>query len=254
MALPFDVDPRAPRDEPVAGRSVAPGRLKLWRAGRRFADDAWSVHCLLGPGQRPKVIRGYGGWSTTAREGRRSKTTLAGMETPAYQIVLRLDDRRPRAAPVTEQMRNLERLVGWNRADDTPPPVLNFAANVAHDQDDVPENEWVCETFEWGDSNSTDRGTLLWQDATLTIGLFSDDAPKLEKAPGFDRKPLKVGWDLRDFARRYLGDAKRWKDVAELNRDNPRCPSTPSFKPKREVWLLVPPPEPKAKRAKRGRR
>jgi hypothetical protein len=186
-----------------------------------------------------------------APSARRSSAATDGSDTPAYSIMLRLANDRPVRRPVDEQMRNLERLAGWDRYDDEPPPVVNFAANVPHDQDDAPGNEWVVESLEWEEDESSDRGTLLWQKATIVVGLYVETHVKgLGRMQSFPRRELKVGWDLRDFARRHLGDAKRWRDVADLNRDNPRCPSTPSFKPKRAVWLLVPPREPKAKKAK----
>lgn len=252
VALPFDVDPNEGRR--LQGHSAAPGHFRLWRAAKDIYKDEWRLHCLLGA-TPPRPVRGYGGWTQLQREGRRSLSTFEGTETPAYVFELRLDRHRPNPRPVAEQMRNLERLCGWDRFDDNPPPPLQFVANVAHDYDEASQNEWVCESLEWGDSIASDRGTVLWQDATLTLGLYVETTvPNLGKSPGFARHELKVGWDLRDFARRHLGDPKRWKDVAALNRDNPRCPSSPSFKPKRAVWLLTPPREPKSKRAKRGRR
>lgn len=241
MALPFDNDPN--EGKPLADSGLPPGQLRLWRTAYTRSSDPWRVHCLLGA-TRPVVVRGYGGWGQVAREGRRAQAVFDGSETLAYSIALRLDNRRPSRTPVDEQMRSLERLCGLDSHDDTPPPVVNFLANVAHDQAQAAQNDWVCEDLEWGDSIATDRGTLLWQDATLVLGLHESTSVKgLRRSPGFARHTLSRGWDLRDFARRYLGDPKRWKDVAELNRDNPRCPSTPSFKVSRAVVLLTPPRE-----------
>lgn len=232
---------------------VPPGRIRIWRAAAESRTrDPWRVYCFLGK-TRPKPIRGYGGWGSHAREGRSAVATFGGVETPAYAIELRIARGRPwRGKSVEEQMRNLERLAGWDRYDDEPPPSLNFAANVAHDQDDAPQNEWLCESLEWGDSNADDAGVLLWQDATIVLGLdVTTDVPGLGRMRAFPRKRLRVGWDLRDFARRHLGDPKRWKDVAALNRDNPRCPQSPHFKPSKPLMLLVPPRESKSRKDKR---
>lgn len=259
MALPFDVDPH--EGEAVKGASVPPGQFLIYRSGYPARADPWEVQCLLGS-TRPRVIRGYGGWGQSQREGRRAVSSFDGAETVAYSIELLLANDRPRLpfglgprrVPVSEQMRSLERLAGFDRHNDTPPPPVQWVANVAHDADNSSKTEWVCEGLEWGESNASDRGTLLWQRATIVLGVLEDPTiPNLDPAQAFPRRELKVGWDLRDFARKYLGDAKRWKDVAELNRDNPRCPTSPAFKPKREVWLLTPPREPKSKRAKRGK-
>jgi hypothetical protein len=250
---PFDIDANAGQR---LESGIVPGRIRLWRSGHGMTEDPWRLYAMLGA-ERPKVIRGTGGWGPLDRDGRRAVSTFTGSGTPAYSIGLRLANDRPISRPVAEQMRTLERLCGWDRADDDPPPVLQFLANVAHDFADAPQNEWVAEdSIEWGDSNSTDRGTLLWIDATIVLGLYVETAVAgLDKPAGFARHVLKAGWDLRDFAKHFLGDATRWRDVADLNRDDPKCPTSPSFKPKRPVTLLTPPREPKskAKRAKRGK-
>lgn len=255
MTHPFDNDPNAGR--PLASSGVPPGRIRVWRSGEGMTTDAWRVYCLLL--ERPKVIRGYGGWGTLARPGRRSKSTFEGTETPAYSITVRIANDRPTRTPVADQMRDLERLCGWDLADDDPPPVVQWVGNVEHDFARAPQTEWVCESLEWGDSNATDRGTLLWQDATFVLAVYDESTiPGLTKAKGFARHTLKAGQNLRAFAREYLGDPKRWRDVADLNRDNPKCPSTSEYRVKRAVVLLTPPREPrsktKTKRAKRGKR
>lgn len=243
-------------DSPNAGKplasGLAPGQFRMWRVRYTFREDDWAVWALLGA-ERPKPIRGYGGHGQLARPGRRAVSAFEGSDTPAYSVVLRLDRRRPQSAPVKDQMRNLEKLAGWNLANDTPPPRVRWIANVAHDYSEARQNEWAVETLEWGDSVASDRGTLLWQDATLTLGLQTDaEVPELGRARGFAHKTLRKGETLRGFARRVLGDASRWKDVASLNRDNPRCPQTAEHKVGRSVDLLIPPREPKPRKA-RGR-
>jgi hypothetical protein len=221
-----------------------------------MTTDAWRVYCFLRG--RPKLIRGTGGWGTVQREGRRSLSRFEGSETPAYEIELRMSNDRPAGWPVAEQMRALERLCGWDTLDDDPPPPLLFVANVPHDFAQASQNEWVAETpIEWGESLSTDRGTLLWIDATITLGLYVESATGgLAKAKGFTQRTMKAGWNLRRFAEVHLGDKTRWRDVADLNRDNARCPKSPDYRVKRPIKLLTPPKEPKskAKRSKRGRR
>lgn len=250
---PFDVDRN--EGKPLAS-GVPPGRVRIWRSGEGMTTDEWRVYALLR--DRPRLVRGTGGWGTVAREGRRSVSRFGGSETPAYEIQLRFANDRPAGWPVRDQMRALERLCGWDKADDAPPPPLLFVANVAHDFADASQNEWVAEEpIDWGDSLATDRGTLLWIDATITLGLYVESATGgLAQAKGFARHTLKTGETLRGFAKQFLGDATRWRDVADLNRDDPKCPTSPDYRVKRPVTLLTPPKEPrsKAKRAKRGRR
>lgn len=250
MALAWDAsDPNA--GKPRADTGVVPGLLYIWARGN---PSGTALACMLGKNP-PKVIRGYGGWETIKRRGRRAVATYAGSETPAFQIEVILENRRVHTSDgAAGKMRRLERLAGGFDADQDPPPVVQWAANSPHhDYSRAAQNEWVCESFDWGELTYTDRATLIRAEATFVLGLY--ESPKvsgLQTAQAFPRAELKVGWDLRDFARHYCGgDPKRWKDVAELNRDDPHCPQSPSFKPARAAWLLVPPREDKAARERR---
>ena len=228
------------------------GQFRMWRPAEGMADP-WGVHSLL-DGTRPKMIRGYGGWGQTAREGRRAVSKFEGAETPAYSVGLRLAPDRPTEQNVGDVMRALERLAGVQRPlsrlrDDEPPPVVQWIGNVEHDYQRAPRTRWVIEDLEWGDSASV-RGKMTYQDATLIIAVFVDTRiPDLGSMETFDQKKLTREMDLRDFAKRHLGDPKRWRDVADLNRDKAACPQGPHAKPKKAVMLLLPPREPR-----RGRR
>lgn len=225
-------------DTPVL---AAVGWLRLWRVGD-FGDPRWSLNCLLG-GERPKPVRGYGGWGQSPRDGRRAVSTFGGSETPAYSIVVRLEDTRARAATTLEKFRTLERLAGWQSADDDPPPVVKWSANVPRDYGEAPKTRWVVESLEWGDDHADSTGRLVWIDATLIVGLYRDVSIDVDPSRGFARATLPKGHTLRQFARTHLKDPKRWRDVAELNRDNPRCPRTSTAEARRDVLLLVPPRE-----------
>lgn len=239
---PTTADPS--QDRPLQRSGLAPGQFKLWRSGYTFEEDPWAVWCLLTT--RPKLVRGLGGHGQLAREGRRAIAAFGGSETPAFSIGVRLDRSRPVWMSVSDQERNLERLAGFNSADDAPPPDVRWLANVNHDDTGSPGTRWAVETFEWGDDNSSDRGTLLWRTATFTIGLQREgQLPQLGRAKGFKTVTLPKGKTLRWFARQNLGSATRWVDVAALNRDNARCPSTADYPVKKPVDLLVPPREPK---------
>lgn len=230
---------------PLRRSSIPPGHFVAWDV----EPDGASLHCLLGENP-PKVTRGYGGWSTQNRPGRWAVSVWPGGDTPAFTIDLLLEnDVIHTSEGAAGKMRDLERLAGWDRRD-VPPPTLVWSANAPHhDLAAAPQNRWVCESLEWGDLVFSDRSTLLYAEATLVVGLkIGAELPKLAHARGFVRRTLKVGWDLRDFARKHLGDPKRWKDVAELNRDNPKCPTTPTFKVSKPLLLRVPPREGKARK------
>lgn len=231
-----------PPTGPLPGTPITPtGQFRMWRVGDMY-DPKWSLWCLLGDG-RPTVTRGYGGWGTTTRTGRRAVSTYEGSDLPGVTVPLLLEAERVPEFRVARKMRNLERLAGWDVADDAPPPVVGWTANVAHDYADEPASRWVVESLEWGESYADDAGRLGWIEATLVLGLHRSTAIAVKTAKGFRRATLAKGHDLRQFAKAHLGDPKRWRDVAELNRDNPRCPQTPTAEAKRDVALLVPPRE-----------
>jgi hypothetical protein len=244
------VPPREARDRPLRATGMVPGEFSMWAV-----ENEWYLACLLGANP-PTPIRGYGGWGQRERQGRRSVTVFEGTETPAFSIDLVLENVRvPMAGGTRAKWRDLERLCGWDLANDNPPPVVQWQANAPHhDYNHAMHSEWVCESLEWTAQVYTDRATLIRAEATIVLALFRSTEVDVSPARSFPRKQLKVGWDLRDFARKYLGNASRWKDVAELNRDNPKCPQSPSFKPSRPVMLMVPPKEPKAKAKKKKRR
>lgn len=231
---------------------VPAGRFRMWRSAFSPTDDPWRLYCLLGD-NRPRVIRGFSGWGQKSRTGRRNVTGRGELETPAIQVDLLIEDRHvPFLGGTEDKVRSLERLCGFDLADDTAAPVVQWIGNVPHDFNAASQNEWVVEgNPEWGDSNADGGGTLLWQKVTIVLALYSVETLALPAAKGFARHEMKAGWDLRDFARRFLDDATRWQDVARLNADNSRCPSTPGYKVTKPVTLLVPPREPKAKRGRR---
>lgn len=236
-------------------RSPSSGRIRIWRAASDalpFDTPGDFLLCLLGD-ERPKQVRGAGGWGMTQRTGRRARTAFTGSETPAYEIQLLLEnDAVPTDGGLPGKITTLNALTG--AFGDDPPPLLKWAANVQYDHDHAPKREWVCESVDWGDSNSDDTGRLLWWRVTIVVAVYRDTTIDLPRSKGFQRRELHKGQDLRDFARKYLGDPKRWNDVAELNRDNPRCPKGPHKHPKHAVTLLVPPREPRSKSAKRGKK
>lgn len=231
-----------PQPGPLPGApNTPPGHFRLWRVGDMY-DPKWSLWCLLG-GERPKPVRGYGGWGQTARGGRRAVSTFEGSELPAVSVAVLLDREHVTNQSLETKFRNLERLAGWEAADDDPPPLVGWTANVPHDYAHTPKTRWVVESLEWGDSNASNGGRLLWIEATIVLGLHRSTEIRTTAAKGFRRATLTRGHDLRQFARRHLGDPKRWRDVAELNRDNPKCPQTPTATRERDVVLLLPPRE-----------
>jgi hypothetical protein len=232
----------------------APGRLHAWEADAPFEKRPELV-CLLGA-EPPRLVRGLGGWEQIARGQRRAASHWPGSETPAFEIEVLLENR---AVPtgvngVVEKMRVLERLCGPPfRTGNAPPPLIQWAANhPLHDNTRRPNLKWVCESFDYGRSVYDDSAVLLGQWATFTVAIYeSDELERLRRADPFKRETLRKGETLRHFAKRVLGDAKRWADIADLNRDTKGVPKTPDAKAKKAMTLAVPPREKRQRQARR---
>lgn len=232
----------------------APGRLHMWAADTEPSERPELV-CLLGE-TAPQLVRGMGGWEQIEKGGRRAGSYWPGSETPAFEITVYLENRAvPTGADgVVEKMRVLERLCGPTlHGGNRPPPPVQWSANhPLHDHARRPHLEWVCESLTYGDAMYDDRAVLLAQPAVIVLAVFEDaEVERLKRANPFPRKELRKGETLRQFAKRVLGDAKRWEDVADLNRDTKGCPRTPGAKAKRAVMIAVPPRETRGKDGKR---
>jgi hypothetical protein len=217
-----------------------PGHFEAWTEA---GGGGIYLHCLLGENP-PKPVRGYGGWGPRARDGRRGRASFQGSDLPAFSIDLLLEQRRVREDSPKAKMRLLERLCGWESvSSDDPPPPFYWKANAPHhDYVAASQNRWVCETLEWGTWTFDNRSRLLSAEATIVVGLYrTGELPTLARKVPFRQVTMRKGESLREFAKRVLGDPKRWKDVQSLNRDNPRCPTSPSFAIGKPLALMVPP-------------
>jgi hypothetical protein len=230
----------------VTSRNVPPGWLRIWVAGDPEGTSGIEpLTCLLGA-TAPYPVRGAGGWGSKQRQGRRGRSNFDGSDTLAYSLSLILesdvvgeDDGFGSAAA---KQRALMKLSGNASGGDDPPPIVKWNANAANDDyGNATQNRWVCESLEWGDSNSTDATELVWIEATLVLGLYNVQSLKVSKATGFRQGSLNAGQTLRQVAKASLGDPKRWQDIADLNRTNPKVPQSPDAKAKATVSISLPP-------------
>jgi hypothetical protein len=225
------------------GAKVAPGWVRVWTS-----DGDHDLLCLQGE-TPPTVVRGYGGWTTTPRAGRVARSTMPGMDTMAVQITLMLEGAVAASTSVDAKRFALEGIGGLPRsgspeAQDTrrKPPKVRWLGNHWTDNARLPGTLWVCESLEWTGFHYDDDASLVRAMATLTLGWhYAPSLPTLQHATPFRQVTLERGENLRHLARRTLQDAKRWKDIATLNRNNPKCPSGPDFKVSKPVTLSIPP-------------
>jgi hypothetical protein len=221
--------------------AVPAGQARIWTLG----DPRISLRCLLGS-EPPKITSGYARWELIDRPGRRPLTVHSGLDNLQIELSLVLRD-----SP-GDQMRALEKMAGRD-AGDPVPPLVRFEANLPqHDAGKAPSVAWVISGLEWGAARYSNAAVLLSQEVAVTFMQHEDSSlHRLRVSPAFQLKTMKKGENLRAFAKRTLGDARRWRDVASLNRDDPRVPSSPDHEITRSHKVKLPPREPVTRRARR---
>lgn len=235
--------PKATGSAPQGGGNVSPSAAKVQRGyflAWSPSASGFQTVCLMG-GRAPVPVRGYGGWASSGVQGRLARSSYPGKDTPAMQITL-MPEAQTTNYHAEEAVEAIERLAGWPfPGQSSKPPPFYWVANCAHDASDDPRL-WVVESLEWDDLIYDDVGRLLRAPGTMVIAHYRPSSlPDLAVATGFRQVTLRAGETLRAFAGRVLDDKKRWKDIATLNRNNPRCPSGPEFKVTKDVVLSVPP-------------
>lgn len=218
--------------------AVRPAPGVLW-----LESDSTRLVCELGDGQW-QTVDGYARYETTELPGRRSLTTLAGFGAIVLTGPITIDGiAGGRRRSVEREIEVLEEMAGI-RADRVPPLLRVYG--VEHDTGAYAKRRFVLLAPEWDD----DEDATIWHgndrvrvSATLTLQAVDDDTTvsRLAGTEPFRRVPMRAGETLRDFARRTLDDARRWRDILSLNRDNPKCPTSPETKVRSERRLKLPP-------------
>lgn len=216
-----------------ASMPPAPGHARVW------SDGGLTLNCLLGE-DSPVVTSGYAAYDSVDRPGRRPLTVYQGRSELTIDLAVLLEDRVVSGSTRTK-MRTLEKLAG-EPSDDTPPTVHFWANMPYHDFGSNPARAWVISQITWTRSLFDDAAGLRQQEATVTFTHreVSSVARLVTSAP-FAQKTMKKGESLRTFAKRVLGDSKRWSAIQDLNRDNAKCPQSPDRKVTKAITLKVPP-------------
>lgn len=199
--------------------------------------------------QVPNVVAGYSVWETIQRPHRRSLTNWVGSEPLKLNIGFIIDGYGgastkivPHSSPlrvsyhdepVDEMCRILEVLAGGLTADGLEPPLCQLHSNgfIPHDFIHASQNRWVVTDIQWGDAIRRDDNQRYRQQGTITLMEYVQDdvvqslsaAGKQRAAagkPGVRRKVyvVKKGDTLRKIASKQLHNAKRWREIAKLNK------------------------------------
>jgi hypothetical protein len=233
-------------------RPVKPGRVRFWTVS---GSSDLVLECLRG---ETRITSGGGGWEREDRSEREPATWWKGHTGLTVEMDVTLEAEKVHDGLTTaEKVRILERIAGVGVGSGHAPPKLRFQANLTHhDYAQATQNRWVIGEHPSCTALLRDRDQslrwaqyhlVLWIDEPVSVSTLAESEP-------FQTKLLHKGRTLKDFARVHLGDPRRWKDVQALNLDNPRCPTSPTAKARRDVRLLCPPREPVEKQRKTTRK
>lgn len=240
-------DPRKKPKKKPEPDYVANGELIL-----RTSDLATPliVTCFLGE-TSPRTVDGYAQWTLVARKRRKSLTEFSGKNPMAIEISFVInrwdqqirdetdDTARDKLNPglnTEKDVRDIERMAGRAASGQQEPPKLLWFANSPHDNADHPGLLWVIERLEWGENMHNDAGNLVRQWGTITLrewvgDEFISSAAEIARnkarekgLKGGGTYKIKKGDTLQNIARRKLGDARRWVEIAKLNKKKIRDP------------------------------
>lgn len=202
--------------------------VKLTAEGQGF-----SVTGILGPnGAVP--TEGYGGWDAVARPRRQALTVWNG-RNPFKMTLQIVFDGFVANKPVEVQCSTLERF-GLPPTDGEEPPALRISCAAVPHTDLV----WVVDNITWEDVERRRDGKRIRQVVTLSLlrhnpgqrlAEYTPSVVARQKAtaaaraaattPGasVNHKPyvVKDGDTLQTIAAHELGDAKRYREIADLN-------------------------------------
>lgn len=168
----------------------------------------------LGDGY-PKVT-GWGGWEEVARPKRKGISDWTQAPLIRMPIPLLLDGWRSSSSV----QRHVDILKAWasSRAGKRPPRLKILSGPVPHT-----DLVWVIEDLDFDEALLDDNGVLVRQ--SLTLNLLEFEAGEVLKTftPAQTKKALrsyvvKSGDTLLSIASKKLGNGKRWREIAKLNK------------------------------------
>lgn len=215
------------------------GGWPLWQFGDRLEKGLLRQVKPPGPRLRfrynPTTVTpggGAGGWNRIVRPRRRVALEWAAVPERTLAFPLLLDGYEA-GRSVERDCRLLENM-GDPRAPHQPPPVLEFVYGPAGQG-----RRWVIDSLEWGAELRNRRLQRIRQEVNVTLVEFEDvdvaitaadrhrrKRSRKRKGDGKDDEPrpsrrvyvVKQGDTLSEIAAKKLGDHRRWREIARLNK------------------------------------
>lgn len=194
-----------------------------------------SVRCAHGPGA-PIPSGGYGGWQTIARKRRISLTEWQGSEPMQWEVPFLLDGLQPQGhggqnLSQNEKMYILELLSTVSRGSIAPPVVRVFGppALILSGLDlIITDIQWDRELMMLDQAYENyirSGGSIIFQRYVADRHLAQVDAASQKRDEKDSKRKSKHkthrvahGETLKSIAKEEMGDAGRWKEIADLNK------------------------------------
>ena len=184
------------------------------------------VYGILGP-TNPVLANGYGGWSIVNRPHRKALTNWDGhqpfqMDLDIFLSEFKADNSVEKPITHLERMAVVDTDLNPNR-----PPVIRIHGDALPKiAKDLP---WVIQDLKWGvTKRSTEHGYRTQQQVTISLlehidgGLVNDRniKPGSNPHPKYRTYTIKKGDTLQSIAKKLLGKASRWQEIAKINNIN----------------------------------
>lgn len=207
----------------------SPGWVKLAAPD----EHGLSIICELGE-NAPNITQGYGGWEEIERSGRTALTFWKGYQPIGIDVELWVDNFRA-GTSIEPVLTILEAQAGRGKKRRRSEPyelIVDTAGVMPHDYHSDPTNRWVIQNI------VTDPETVIvntygnWVRAGVTVSLLQFVTDKglafqtrnarkriqAKKPSSNKRYTVHSGDTVMSIARSKLGDAGRWREIADLNK------------------------------------